>query len=133
MATFHFVIVGAADAPLFEATFGVPRPDSKSLQQFILHAALDLVDDAQFMSNACYLKTIDKHGDWSVSAYVTPSGVRLMLLHEARSEDAIRAFFADCHELYIKTLANPFYQPGAPILSQPFDAKVAAAAKRYLL
>ncbi|KAJ1736126.1 TRAPP subunit [Coemansia biformis] len=133
MATYHFVIVGAADAPLYEATFGVPRPESKHLHQFIVHAALDLVDDAQFMTNACYLKTVDKHGDWSVSAYVAPSAVRLMLLHESRSEDAIRAFFADCHELYVKTLLNPFYEPGSPILSQAFDAKVAALAKRHLL
>ncbi|KAJ2762217.1 TRAPP subunit [Coemansia nantahalensis] len=133
MSTYYFVIVSAGDAPLYEATFGVPRPEHKHMHQFVVHAALDLVDDALFLTNACYLKTVDKHGDWNVSAYVTPSGVRLMLLHEARSEDAVRAFFTDCHELYAKTLANPFYQPAAPILSQAFDAKVAALAKRYLL
>ncbi|KAJ2777585.1 TRAPP subunit [Coemansia javaensis] len=134
MSTCYFAIVGPADAPLFEATFGVQRPESKHLHQFAVHAALDLVDDAQLMTNACFLKTVDRYNEWPIAAYVTPSGARLMLLHEApRSEDSLRAFFTDCHELYIKTLANPFYEPGSPILSQAFAAKVGALAKKHLL
>ncbi|KAJ2115842.1 TRAPP subunit [Coemansia sp. RSA 922] len=111
---------------------GVQRDESKYLNQFIVHAALDLVDDAQFMSTACYLKTIDRYNDWNVSAYVTPSNTRLMLLHEAKADDAIRLFFTDCHELYLKTLLNPFYEPNTPIQSQAFDVKVNTLAKKYL-
>ncbi|KAJ1652914.1 TRAPP subunit, partial [Coemansia sp. RSA 25] len=122
-STYYFAIVGTNDSPLYETELGVQRDESKYLNQFIVHAALDLVDDAQFMSNACYLKTIDRYNDWNVSAYVTPSNTRLMLLHEAKADDAIKLFFTDCHELYLKTLLNPFYEPNSPIQSQAFDTK----------
>ncbi|KAJ2081959.1 TRAPP subunit [Coemansia sp. RSA 988] len=131
--TYYFAIVGATDSPLYEAEFGVNRSENKHLHQFVVHAALDLVEDALFLTNACYLKTVDKYNDWNVSAYVTPSNVRLMLLHEAKSEDAIRSFFTDCHELYMKTLMNPFYEPNSTILSQAFDTKINTLAKKYLL
>ncbi|KAJ2718407.1 TRAPP subunit [Coemansia sp. Benny D115] len=131
--TYYFAIVGTNDSPLYEAEFGVQRDESKYLNQFIVHAALDLVDDAQFMTNACYLKTVDKYNDWNVAAYVTPSNIRMMLLHENKGEEPIRGFFTDCHELYLKTLLNPFYEPNTPIQSQVFDTKVNALAKKYLL
>ncbi|KAJ2582217.1 TRAPP subunit [Coemansia sp. RSA 1836] len=132
-STYYFAIVGTNDSPLYETELGVQRDESKYLNQFIVHAALDLVDDAQFMSNACYLKTIDRYNDWNVSAYVTPSNTRLMLLHEAKADDAIKLFFTDCHELYLKTLLNPFYEPNSPIQSQAFDTKVNTLAKKHLL
>ncbi|KAJ1935108.1 TRAPP subunit [Linderina pennispora] len=131
--TFYFAIVGTNDSPLYEAEFGVRRDENKHLNQFIAHAALDLVDDAQFMSNSCYLKTVDRYNEWNVSAYVTPTNVRLMLLHENKAEDSIKGFFTDCHELYLKTLLNPFYEPNAPIQAQAFDTKVHALARKYLL
>ncbi|KAJ2489948.1 TRAPP subunit [Coemansia sp. RSA 2050] len=131
-STYYFAIVGTNDSPLYETELGAQRDESKYLNQFIVHAALDLVDDAQFMSTACYLKIIDRYNDWNVSAYVAPSNTRLMLLHEAKADDAIRLFFTDCHELYLKTLLNPFYEPNTPIQSQAFDIKVNVLAKKYL-
>ncbi|KAJ2787524.1 TRAPP subunit [Coemansia interrupta] len=132
-ATYYFAIVGTNDSPLYEAEFGVQRDESKYLNQFIVHAALDLVDDAQLMSTACYLKTVDRYNNWNVSAYVTPSNVRLMLLHENKMDEAIRSFFVDAHELYLKTMLNPFYEPNAPIQSQTFSTKVSTLAKKHLL
>ena len=78
-----------------------------------------------------------------------------MLLHDSRlSEESIRAFFQDVHELYLKvrapprravarlrqqlthrasqTMLNPFHTPLTPITSPRFDALVRAAAKKHL-
>lgn len=57
---------------------------SAYMAQFILHAALDLVDEMQWKSNWTFLKTVDKYNDLWISGYVTPGGVRLLLLHESK-------------------------------------------------
>ena len=48
-----------------------------------------------------FLKVVDKFNEWYLSAYVTASGVRLMLLHDSNA-DGLKAFFSEAHELYIK-------------------------------
>ena len=58
--------------------------------------------------------------------------IKLLLLHEVKNEDPIRQFFSDVHEVYLKTLMNPFYEVDMRITSVVFDAKVRAAAKKYL-
>ncbi|KAK9768105.1 TRAPP subunit [Basidiobolus ranarum] len=138
MSGFYFAIVGNKDNPIYEAEIGSPAKDAirneetKHLYQFVAHSALDVVDEMVWTTNALYLKTVDKYNEWFVSAYVTPSNVRLLLLHEAKNDDAIFNFFKDCHELYIRALLNPFYEQNALITSTSFDTKVRALARRYL-
>ncbi|KAI8809229.1 Longin-like domain-containing protein [Cladochytrium replicatum] len=158
MTTTHsyFVIVGTRDDPLYEAEFGPmsrgdagKRDEHRHLNQFIVHAALDLVDELQCGTNNMYLKEVDKFNDWHVSAYVAASGrtnwegivdessrgtvgVRFMLLHDSRNQDGIRGFFQDCHELYIKALLNPFTELNSPITTTTFDTKVRAIGRKYL-
>ncbi len=68
-----------------------------------------------------------------MSAYICPSGARLLLLHGGlHNEDAIGAFFKDVHELLAKQLLNPFQKFDAPIVSKGFDRRVHAIAKHYL-
>ncbi|KAI8592355.1 Sedlin [Geranomyces variabilis] len=143
----YFVIVGTRDNPLYEADLGQPPPqpqqaravdgggkkdEHKHLNQFIVHAALDVVEDLMWGTNAMYLKVVDKFNEWYISAYVTASGAKLMLLHDTANTDGIRNFFQDTHELYIKAMLNPFTEINSPIKSAHFDTKVRALARKWL-
>ncbi len=48
------------------------------------------------------LKQVTTFGELFLSAFVTAGGIRLMLLHEVRNEEAIRVFFQDVYDLYVK-------------------------------
>ena len=52
--------------------------------------------------------------------------VKIMLLHDSAisNNDGIKAFFGEIHQLYVKSLLNPFYIPGKPIKSLNFRSKV---------
>lgn len=51
---------------------------------------------------------VDKFNDLFVSCYTTAGRARLLLLHDSRlSEEAVRLFFQEVHELYIKARAAP--------------------------
>ena len=46
---------------------------------------------------------MDKFNDLLVSCYNTAGHTRLLLLHDSRlSEDSLRTFFTEVHELYVK-------------------------------
>ena len=96
-----FIIVGSTGAPLYELLdlAGTRREDVARSAQFLLHAALDCVDLAMWASSATYLKVVERHNDQLVSAYVTPGGARFLVLHEVRSDDGVRAFCNEAHEV----------------------------------
>ncbi|KAK9292585.1 hypothetical protein L1049_020559 [Liquidambar formosana] len=107
-----FIIVSRNDIPIYEAEVGsaVKREDAAQQHQFILHAALDIVQDLAWTTSAMFLKAIDRFNDLVVSVYVTAVSLtdpyyihtRLMLLHDSRNDDGIKSFFQEVHELYIK-------------------------------
>ncbi|MBA0588552.1 hypothetical protein Gorai_001649 [Gossypium raimondii] len=122
-----FIIASRNDIPIYEAEVGsaAKREDAAQLPQFILQAALDIVQDLAWTTSAMILKTIDKFNDLVVSVYVTDD-------HILNIDDGIKSFFQEVHELYIKSLLNPLYLPGSRITSSHFDTKVGALARKYL-
>lgn len=48
------------------------------------------------------LQTVDRFNNLFVTAYVTPGNARFLLLHEGKNDDAIRTFFTEVHELYLR-------------------------------
>ncbi|KAI5277852.1 TRAPP subunit, partial [Ascosphaera acerosa] len=67
---------------------GVARfrfPDaSRYMNQFMVHASLDVLEEVQWTNGAMYLKHIDTYSPSScyISAFVTGSGARFLLLHQ---------------------------------------------------
>ncbi|KAJ3295266.1 TRAPP subunit, partial [Rhizoclosmatium sp. JEL0117] len=135
----YLVIVGTRDNPLYELEVYTTQQkqqqqrdaqgEQKHLNQFIAHSALDIVDESMWGTKEMYLKVVDRFNDHHVSSYITPSGAKFMLVHDAQPGD-VRSFFVDLHELYIKVLLNPFTEINGVITSQQFDTKVKGIARR---
>ena len=48
-----------------------------------------------------------------MSAFVTASGAKFLVLHETRNGDTIKAFFHEVHELYVKVRKRKKGRKGA--------------------
>jgi hypothetical protein len=48
------------------------------------------------------------------------------------TEEAIKKFFLDVYDVWVKALMNPFYQANAPVTSPVFRQRVQQAARKHL-
>lgn len=128
---------------------------ARHLNQFILHSSLDIVEEVQWTTKELYLKAIDKFFSSYISCFITGSNIKLLLLHQPlpanapggttrnstsvganptspQTEEAIRNFFTEVYENYVKASMSPFYKANQEIKSPMFRARVAAAGRKYL-
>ncbi|BEI82540.1 hypothetical protein CcaverHIS002_0304080 [Cutaneotrichosporon cavernicola] len=103
----------------------------RHLLQMIAHAALDTVEEVAEGTGSLYLKNVDKHNEWMVSAFLA-TNVKFVLLHDTKNDDGIRVFFGDVWELYVKAALNPFHTVNTSIRTPLFEARVRASARKYL-
>lgn len=141
------IIVGKGDVPIFEADLSSPgkRDDTPHLDQFIIHQALDIVDELVWQSNSMYLKNVDSFNNFHVSAFCSAGHIKFMLLHKHKSDEGtssgmsasvetgIRMFLQEIHEHYVKYLMNPLYEVNGLITSPSFDQKVRFSARKHLV
>ncbi|KKA28285.1 hypothetical protein TD95_001840 [Thielaviopsis punctulata] len=134
---------------------GTPRFNDQlyHLNQFILHSSLDIVEETQWATGQMYLKCIDRFFNNYVSCFITGANVKFLLLHQplqpapsSRSssaavganptspatEEAIKSFFLEVYENWVKAIMNPFYQVNTQVTSPIFRQRVAAAGRKYL-
>ncbi|KAH7349880.1 trafficking protein particle complex subunit 2 [Plectosphaerella cucumerina] len=126
----------------------------RHLNQFILHSSLDIVEEVQWGQGQMYLKIVDKFFNNYVSCFVTGGNVKFLLLHQpalppgpptSRSstaiganptspatEEAVKNFFMEAYENWIKAIMNPFYSTNTEVTSPVFRQRVAAAGRKYL-
>ncbi|WRT64542.1 uncharacterized protein IL334_001474 [Kwoniella shivajii] len=103
----------------------------RAMCQMIAHKSLDSVEEMMEGTGSLYLKNIDRHNEWTVSAFIATS-VKFVLLHDIKNDDGIRLFFLDVWESYVKILLNPFHTVNTPIRNPMFESKIRASAKRNL-
>ncbi|KAK6903476.1 hypothetical protein I203_106979 [Kwoniella mangroviensis CBS 8507] len=103
----------------------------RAMCQMIAHKSLDSVEEMMDGTGSLYLKNIDRHNEWIVSAFIA-TNVKFILLHDIKNDDGIRLFFLDVWESYVKILLNPFHTVNTPIRNPVFESKIRASAKRNL-
>lgn len=147
--SYYFAIIGTRDNPLYELEFGSFKqtntapgklqfpPNVKEILPFISNSSLDLVEDAQWSTNQFYLGKIDSFYGLLITAFITQGNIKFILCYEMgqsgqKSDDnAIKQFFIDANELYVKCLLNPFYAVNDAIISPDFDMRIKLLAKKH--
>lgn len=100
------------------------------LYHFVLHASLDAMDDVEWTQKQAFLGVIDRFNNLQVSGYIVPGNrLRLLLLHDGKSEEMVKTFFRGVHYLLVPRMLNPFFLPKERISSADFYAGMRRLSK----
>ncbi|CEP60601.1 TRAPP subunit TRS20 LALA0_S01e14708g [Lachancea lanzarotensis] len=89
----------------------------------------------------CYLGKIDHFYGLAITGYLSYGNMKFVMVHSGNANNgspvvvddvSVKSFYQEVHELYVKTLMNPFYTLNEPITSPVFDGRVRALAKKLL-
>jgi trafficking protein particle complex subunit 2 len=107
------------------------RDDPPHLNELMLYASLDKIDDVQDVS---FIKEADKFNEFTVTALVSVSNVRFLLLHanSTSTDEQKLKFLSEVYQLYAKVLMDPSYELGAYIRNAKFRAKMTQAKQKFL-
>ncbi|KFZ25472.1 hypothetical protein V502_00076 [Pseudogymnoascus sp. VKM F-4520 (FW-2644)] len=128
---------------------------ARYMNQFVVHSSLDIVEEVQWGTGQMYLKCLDRFYNNYVSCFITPGNIKFLLLQmpsqptgvaistrastsiaanptSPQTEEAIRQFFVEVYENWVKTTMSPFYQVNMEVKSPVFRNRVVASAKKYL-
>ncbi|ODV86370.1 hypothetical protein CANARDRAFT_231977 [[Candida] arabinofermentans NRRL YB-2248] len=141
--SYYFTIIGTNDTPIYELEIGTYKQSGdgkpnfpieiKEIQQFIVNASLDILQDVQFKSNQIFTKNLDSFYGYQIYSFLTQGNCKFLISTNAKNHDeSIRQFFIEINELYVKNLLSPFYNLNDPIRSTGFDSRVRMLAKKYL-
>ncbi|XP_053990128.1 trafficking protein particle complex subunit 2-like [Hylaeus volcanicus] len=146
-STSILAIINAYDVPVFQCYLNVENSENQSkedtshLNEMILYASMDNFEEYAWQTSNLFLSQIDRFNDSAVSAYITPTHVKFLLLHRVTKgtsicktlDNNISKFFTEIHTLYLKILMNPFYEVYSPLNFTEFESKIQFFAKKYLL
>lgn len=112
------------------------------LKQFVIHSALDMVEDKVKEEDSYFLRCVDDFNNYKIFGWLMGCGTKFLLLYEmpngitkgklSRLEDCCRVFFTHLNALYLKLIQNPFYSQDDVVTSLEFDNKVEGLAQKYL-
>jgi hypothetical protein len=88
-----FVIVGKDDKLLYSFEYSDAKKfsakDETCSNHFVLHAALDIVDEIVWKNNSYFLKNVEKYGSMTISCYVIPSRIHHFVHYDVMSPQNI--------------------------------------------
>lgn len=101
-----------------------------------------------------YLKHVDKFFNNYISCFITAGNIKFLLLHQPmgpisssssrsstsiaanptspQTEEAVKNFFLEVYENWVKTIMSPFYKVNMEVRSPVFRQRVVAAGRKYL-